>query len=262
MQLQDEYNKVKGHNEKLDEFFGFTYEEIQAKYEKADNSSSNDFYLGFGDASISANTSRANALATSTTLGTPDYTALSHDTGSVKIVSSAVQSKLVTSLISSGVSNASTLATQLKTASNKIEEFMITATLNMWGDTRLSPASLINVVNMVKSTNSNEVERHPTSGNYLILKQVDKISNDSFTQTLSLIRANAALSSNINPQNIDYSKGVERLNEKTSSQIKSEQRAKQLVDTNVNQVNKNNQVISDYLNLWSEYMEALKKQNN
>lgn len=253
-QLQDEYNKVKGHNEVLDEFFGFTYEEVQALYKKTDNSASDAMYLGYGDRySIDSNTSTSDALATSYSSSSVNYGALDDATSAyVKIISSKVQENLVTSITTSGVSDITNVAADLQSAANKIAQFMITATLNMWGDTRLSPASLIYIINRVKSTNSNEVSQHPTSGSYLILKQVDKVSNDSFTQQLSLIRTNASLYSNINPQNIDYSKGVERLNEKTGVQIQDEKNEEWAV-------NENNSIIAEYLNLWDEYIRAIER---
>jgi hypothetical protein len=131
----------------------------------------------------------------------------------------------------------------------------------MWGDTRISPASLIFVTNMVKSVDSNDVTRHPTSGSYLILKQIDKVSNDSFTQQLSLIRTNASIYSNINPQNIDFSKGVERLNEKTNAQLEIEHKAQATVEESMANKEINNLTISLYVSLWDEYLNAIKRKN-
>lgn len=249
----DSYNKVKGHNENLDNFFGYTYEEIKNKYDKADVSATNGLYLGFGNASISTdiNKSKYNE-SLSTVLGTTD--------NKVSIVSSAVQKKLVTKLNSSAVASDTNIAAQLKNASKKIEQFMITATLNMWGDTRITPASIVNVINMVKSTDSDYTSKHPTSGDYLVLKQVDKISGSDFTQQLSLIRANATLYDNINPQNIDFSKGV-RLDE-TKTEMEERIEKNQAFLKKQKERAYASSVLAPILSLWSEYLDAIKRHYN
>lgn len=250
----DAYNKVSGHNENLDNFFGYTYEEIQNKYSKSDTSASNKLYLGFGsnasiETSLSKNEYNEN-ISTTATGDTNDY---------VRIVSSAVQKNLVTQLLSSAVSG--DISTQLKNASRKIEEFMITATMQLWGDIRLAPASLISVTNMVKSTDSQYTTKHPTSGDYIIKSQVDKISANDFTQTLNLIRYKASTTTNINPQNIDYSVPVQANMEKTQRQKEIEEQAKQDLAQKVEEFNQAQNTITQYLNLWDEYMRAIKSKH-
>lgn len=247
--LIDEYNKVSGHNEKLDEFFGFTYDQINALYK---NNYTNDLYLGFGDkATIDTKIDKSKYNSNLATV-TPD------EGLPIKIESEDVNNKLVTSIPSSGAESGLSLATQLKDATSKIEMFMITATLNMWGNTEISPSTLINITNMVKSTDSDYTSKHPTSGDYLVLKQVDRISTDSFTQTLSLIRANTTLYSNINPQNIDYSKGVKKDETKTSSE-KREEAYQELED----KLNTNNPsvYVNTILSLWDEYLSAIARKH-
>lgn len=272
--LINEYNKVKGHNENIDRFFGYTYEQIQAKYKKSNEVDSHSVYLGFGDRTMDFSKNDG-WIAGQDNLATQDYVTSSYgyyyntdheitdfsntENGYSSVVSSAVQKNLVTKLSSSAVADPTIVTTSLKNASAKIEEFMITATMNIWGDIRLSPASLISITNMVKSTNSNDVSRHPTSGKYLILKQIDKISTDTFTQQLSLIRANASLSSNINPQKIDYSKKVQ--SNKTKTEL--EEKAEKAAQFKKEQIEKAQQgtVLQPILSLWDEYLQAIRSKH-
>lgn len=161
------YNKVKIHNEVLDKFFGYTYDEVQkiikdnkfTKYEQV-------------------------------------YSWLNNN------------AKFVTQLNSSAVINQQSLSTAIRDAKAKIQSYMITASMTLWGNAEIRPASLIQVTNMIKSTSTGYSEKHPTSGTYLITKQKDSISGDTFTQTLSMYRANNDLADKINPKKIDYSKGI------------------------------------------------------
>ena len=244
----DAYNKVSGHNENLDEFFGYTYEEVQAKYDKKDTSASNGLYLGFGNAKIetSLSTNEYNENITSTIADENDY---------VRIVSSAIQKNLVTYLSSSAVSG--DISTQLKNAANKIEQFMISATMTLWGDIRLTPASLISVINMVKSTDSDYTSKHPTSGDYVIQKQVDKISANDFTQTLHLLRYKASTTTNINPQNIDYSIPVQASMEKTPYQKELEEK----VEKEIQEIEAVKSKLAEIVSLWDEYMKAIKSKH-
>lgn len=251
----DEYNKVAGHNETIDQFFGYTYEQIKDKYDKKDASATNGLYLGYYNNSNGG-------VTIDTSLDSSEYNeSLSTVEGDandyVTIVSSAVQRNLVTKLASSGVTDAVSLKATLADAATRIEQFPITATLNIWANTKLHPSTLIKITNMVKSKDTNYTEKHPTSGDYLILKQVDKISGSDFQQQLSLIRANATLYDNINPQKIDYSKGVEADMTKTEHEKYMVQKQETL--SKAKQTAANSKVIRNAYSLWTEYIKGIIK---
>ena len=198
--MLQEYNKVKGHNENLDEFLGLSYEEVKDKY--ANKNINNDYWLGFNDATIKkTNTSDSKVCYPVDNLVGSNCTV-----GQVTITSSLVTSKLVSQLTASGFNTQKDAATSLQNARLKMEQFMVTASLNMYADTRIIPSSIIHVTNMVKSLDSNTTTIHPSSGDYLVLKQKDTISGSEFVQQLSLIRKNAKLDAAINPTQIDYTK--------------------------------------------------------
>lgn len=215
-----EYNKVKGHHEVMDKFFGYSYEEMQQKYEKqGSNLDSLSMYLGFGnDAKIYTDDGRdltnivklgsLNGALSGAHYVDSNGNTINGDYSKVHIVSSDVQKRLVKNIYASGVQNSTMSLAEVRNARSKIEEFMITASLNLYADTRINPADIIHITNMVKSQDSDYSEVHPTTGDYLVLKQKDIVSGDQFIQQLSLIRSNARLKANINPQNIDYSRGM------------------------------------------------------
>lgn len=256
-----EYNKVSGHNESLDKYFGYTYSEIKKMYDNA-SSSTNGMYLGFGSNATIGVTSVDENPNTGVGTQTTNYISgniakglLTGDAVSIGAIdSSAVQKNLVTIIPSSGSISASQVSTALADARGKIEKFMLTATMSIWGNTEISPASIISVTNMVKSANDVTVDRHPTSGDYLILKQKDIISKDAFTQQLSLLRANATLTDQINPLKIDYTKRVVANEDKTDKEIQTEHRVE---EQNKSRVSWSSKITS----LWSDYRVGLFNNN-
>lgn len=179
-------NKTKGHSEALDNYFGYTYEQIKDLYgNKAGNSAqgwigipNNCAYVGNDE--------------------------LLSDLGNKLYQSNLVQSGLVNQVPSSAISGDKQSFATLNEVIEHISNFTIQATMNLWGDADLSPNTTIDIINMVKSTNGNMSEVHPTSGRYLIWKQKDSFDNDQYIQQLSLLRYNDKL--NINPEKIDWSK--------------------------------------------------------
>lgn len=258
-----EYNKVKGHNEALDEFFGFTYEQIQELYASGSLDTSYTFWAGFGaDAKVLVDgvptniddlyTTDFNVASDDVKVKFDDISPISTITvdsvsTTATVISSLVQSRLVTSVPSSGVTNEKTMAAQLADARSQVEKFMITASMSLWGDPRITPASMIKVTNLIKSSYA---ELHPTSGDYLVLKQTDTISSDTFTQKLSLIRANANLTANINPQNIDYSVKVQEVSQKTSKE-----EAEIALDKETQWAEDQKGKVSSVVGLWDIYWE-------
>lgn len=219
----DEYNKVAGHNENLDAYFGYTYEEVQKMYENAGatfDAKQKGYWIGFRGSNLSDDSLTKLFLQYHDTKSTTDQVCINvmskdgklevkpvtelTDPNAV-ISSSALTKKLVNKYYSSATTSSKVAANELQNARTKIEEFMITASLNMWGDTRIAPACIIRLTNMVKST-TDIVQKHPTSGEYLVLKQTDSISGDNFIQKLSLLRNKTSLSSGIDKYNIDWSK--------------------------------------------------------
>ena len=254
-----EYNKVKGHNEALDEFFGFTYEQIQELYASDSIDTSYTFWAGFGeDAKVLVDgvpTSIDDLYTPPTDAETESIKTYWGDnqrfmpivTTTATVISSLIQDRLVTSVPSSGVTNEKTMAAQLADARSQVEKFMITASMSLWGDPRITPASMIKVTNLIKSSYT---ELHPTSGDYLVLKQTDTISSDTFTQKLSLIRANANLTANINPQNIDYSVKVQEASQKTSKE-----EAEIALDKETQWAEDQKGKVSSVVGLWDIYWE-------
>ena len=188
----DNYNRVKGHSESLDNFFGYTYEYINSAYNgKYQTSATNSAgYSPLNDAS--------------------------YNNGAYE--SEFIQKGLVNKVPTSAVNGEQEAITTLSSAYNKIKQFTIQASMNLWAHKLISPNSVVQVTNMVKSTNSNIAQKHPTSGKYLVLKQKDSFSDGQFVQQLSMIRYGDNHTS-INPDNIDWSKKanlVDLIEEKTN----------------------------------------------
>lgn len=244
------YNKVSGHNENLDAFFGYTYDDIQ-KLTKGDSSSVkagnvsglwSGFSMDSGTKAVIYNYNKAKGTWEASSSEIQDKLSnMLGDNGSsigavcgvgtsiisnslanvslssklaeadqrVIISSSAYQKKLVNKLTSSAQNSSVSVSAALNNAYAKIKSFIITASMNLWGDINISPASIISVTNMVKKANSHSIQKHPTSGDYLVLKQTDSVSGSEFIQKLSLIRNTADLAEVYNNQNIDWSKGID-----------------------------------------------------
>lgn len=188
----DNYNRVKGHSESLDNFFGYTYEYINSAYSgKYQTSATNSAgYSPLNDAS--------------------------YNNGAYE--SEFIQKGLVNRVPTSAVNGEQEAITTLASAYNKIQQFTIQASMNLWAHKLISPNSVVQVTNMVKSMNSNIAQKHPTSGKYLVLKQKDSFSDGQFIQQLSMIRYGNSHTS-INPDNIDWSKKanlVDLIEEKTT----------------------------------------------
>lgn len=232
-ELINEYNKVKGHNESLDAYFGYTYEQTEEMFkDQLENyASSKNVFLkdaisqsaqstvsqitpddiknvisnlpnwilsGLNNASINNIISSLGDLA--------NYLFTIADTSNeVSYSSDVIQKGLVNNYTSSGTYSESEIRNATKNAYNKIRDFMITAEMTIWGNIHISPNTIINVTNMVKSSDPYKPTLHPSSGQFLVLKQEDEISKDSFIQKLSLIRYNDDLQDQMSPK-IDYSK--------------------------------------------------------
>lgn len=200
------YNKVKGHQVNLDEFFGYTYERI------------NDLY-----SSVLENYSKARNIYTSEYLNGNNITKITEnyriwqdnnqlqDTSVLQYIVSSdlIQKGLVTNYNISA-ENYQTSKNLIASAYNRIKQFTITADMTIWGDIRLSPNSVIYILNMVKSSDPYISTEHPSSGEYRIIKQTDNVSNGQFTQRLHMLR-NDKIESSINKNRIDWSKPVKEL---------------------------------------------------
>lgn len=178
--------KTKGHNDTFDSWLGLTYEDVE-KVTSEDNS------------------------------GTENYD---------KALSLA-QNALVTSpgalLVGTSAYNSTDVITRVKEAEDKITKSVIKATLNMWGNTKVAPARNIRVTNMLKGGvyNSDIPQKHPSSGDYLILNMQDKISSSGYIQSLNLIRYTEDVEEGINAAKIDYTQGAKYVVKETGLGIES-----------------------------------------
>lgn len=167
----ESYNKVKGHNEALDNFFGYTYEKIRDK---------------FGDASKA----------------THGWVGLANETSSNGVfTSSLIQSGLVNRYANSALNSDTESLALAQNVKSRISKYMIQASMNLWGDSTISPGCKISVTNMIKSSNSNEAEVHPTSGVYLVYKQRDTFDGQNYTQQLSMYRVD---DKPVNTYNVEF----------------------------------------------------------
>ena len=169
-----EYNKVSGFNEGLASFFGYSYKEALSQGFKVTSA---------GD-------------KTNITLeGVTNPYAKGKDAGSFTLTSPQLllnteyySEKLVSSLAISSVSSGTEVRGRLEAAKSKIRDYMIKASMTLWGDVRLKPASLIKVINMIKSSDAVYPTEHFSSGVYMIQSQSDEISGSGFVQTLNLLK--------------------------------------------------------------------------
>ena len=174
----ESYNRVKGHNEALDTFFGYNYEYIKKT---------------FGDSKI----------ATNGWVGIAD---LSRQTGTTGLKdtfnSSLIQKGLVNRYANSAINSNTESLALAQDVKAKISKYMIQASMNLWGDSEISPGCKINITNMIKSSKRSQAEVHPTSGTYLVYKQKDTFDGSNYTQQLSMYRID---DKPINTYNVDYS---------------------------------------------------------
>lgn len=190
---------TKGHSEALDAFFGYTYEEIEEKY--GSNKTHDLGWVGFDGA-----TTVANGI----------------------YQSDMVQNGLVNDLPTSGEDSSTAVIASAADVYSKMKEFSIQATLTVYGSADVSPNSIINVTNMVKSDNPSVSEVHPTSGKYLVLKQKDSFANNQYIQTLSLLKSNGA---QINPLKIDWTKSIKTVSNKLDTGKKNNSSSKKETNT-------------------------------
>lgn len=161
----ENYNKVKGHSEALDLYYGYSYEYVKQNF--GDNQTSSYGWIGLKDAkSISVNDSSMNAKV---------------------YKSSTVQKGLVNRLATSATTDLESYSTA-EAVRNRIKQFTIQATMNLWGDPNISPNMTIDVTNMIKSNKTNVAEVHPTSGKYLVYKQRDTFDGSQYMQQLTMYR--------------------------------------------------------------------------
>ena len=115
-----------------------------------------------------------------------------------------------TELIMSGSNDPKEVQSKLLTAREKIAKFTIKATMSLWGDYRIAPACNIEVINMLKGGvgNNSTPQKHPSSGDYLILSMQDKIDSGGFIQNLNLLRYGEDTQKTFNTYNIDYTQAA------------------------------------------------------
>lgn len=174
----EDIRKTKGHNDTFDSWLGLKYNTVQRAIDKSEL--------------------------------TEDCSSYGTDIQNIAIglAQNALISSPTTKLSSSGAYNSIDVTGNIKKAIKIIEDFTVTANMNMWGDYRIKPAGVINITNMVKGGryNNNFPEKHPSSGRYVIQSVSESISSSSYTQSLNLLRFTEDLEKLINPYNIDYSK--------------------------------------------------------
>ena len=180
-----EIKKTVGHNDTFDDWLGLKYDTVEKTKEK-------------------------NKLTGS---GENDGTKLL-DNYLRGMAQNALVTSPTTKLVTSSVYSTTNVKTNIINARKYIEDFTITANMTMWGDYRIKPAAIIKITNMVKGgdNNSNIPQKHPSSGEYLILKISETISASSYVQSLDLLRDSADLKELINPYNIDYTIAAENYN--------------------------------------------------
>lgn len=170
--VAEEIARGSGHNDTFDDWLGLTYNDV----EKA-----------FGETSLEPD-ALFNRLK--------------------EIAQTSLVNKPSALLMGSGYEESDDILTKLGVAEKSIMDTVIKATMSLWGNTSICPACNINIMNMIKGgvSNSFAPQRHPSSGDYLILSMQDKIDGGSFIQNLNLLRYTDAVTESINKNRIDYSK--------------------------------------------------------
>lgn len=177
----NEYNKVAGFNEGLASFFGYSFDEAQSSGFKVTASGTKSSVTLSGDSNPYATKDEPFTLTSPQLLINSDF----------------YSEKLVSSLAVSSVSSVTEIKGRLENSKSKIRDFMIKASMTLWGDVRLKPASLIKVVNMIKSSDNMYPTEHFSSGVYMIQSQSDEISGAGFIQTLNLLKYTSDFKNNV-----------------------------------------------------------------
>lgn len=187
----DAFNKVSGFNEGLASFFGLSYDEAKSQ--------------GFRISTKNATKSTITLIGETNPYDTMDQP-FTFTNPQLVINSSYYDDKLVSTLASSAVSSNAEVIGSLESAKRSIKDYMLKATMTLWGDIRLKPASLIRVTNMIKSRDKYLPEQHFSSGTYIIQKQTDELSGSGFIQTLNLLKYSQALESSLSAlSEVDWS---------------------------------------------------------
>lgn len=213
------FNKVAGHNEGLDAFLGYNYSEILVNEDLAKaNASAIEAISNMWDPSDSETNVTKIKGDTNPYMNDVDLTGMSPyqdvtdyilDNPQTILNTNIFSNNLTSTLNISAVESSTEIKSKLVAAKEKIASYMVKATMTMWGNTKIAPASLISITNMVKSTNKNYPSKHPTSGDYLIQSQTDQIDGSGFIQTLNMYRYTANVESSLNSTKIDWSKGIQ-----------------------------------------------------
>ena len=166
----DQIEQTRGHNDTFDAWLGLTYNDVENKVAE--------------DASADSKYDTALTLAQNALVTPPN-----------------------SFLMNSAGYDITDIEGNILLAKDKIEKTTIKATLSMWGNTEVAPARSIEVLNMVKGGEGNSAtpQRHPSSGEYMILSQQDRISASGFIQNLNLLRYSKDVREGINKYKIDYS---------------------------------------------------------
>ena len=167
-----EYNKVSGFNEGLASFFGYSYNEALSSGFKIDM----------------AGKSTTDTLTGDTNPYRTDDEPFTLKSPQLLLNSTLYDDKLVSSLAISAATSETEIRGRLEQAKRNIQDIMVKATMTLWGDIRLKPASLIKVVNMIKSSDAIYPVQHFSSGVYMIQSQTDEISKSGYIQTLNLLK--------------------------------------------------------------------------
>lgn len=181
----EEIKKSVGHNDTFDDWLGLKYDTVEKTKEK---------YKLTGD-------------------GETDGTKLL-DNHLMGLAQNALITSPATKLIASGAYDATDIKGNIQKAVKNIQDFTITANMTMWGDYRIKPAGIISILNMIKGGehNRNYPQKHPSSGDYLILKVSETINASGYIQSLDLLRNSEDLKELINPYKIDYTVTPENYN--------------------------------------------------
>ena len=194
-ELTEDIRKTLGHNDTFDRWLGLSYNTVQNEVEKKMPSDKLVNYYNEG---------------------------IKIQNIAIGLAQNALVSSPTTKLVSSGIHNRDDVIGNIQQAIKYIEDFTITANMNMWGDYRIKPAGIIKIANYVKggANNSNTPQRHPSSGEYMIQKVSETISASGYIQSLDLLRFTRDLNKLINPYNINYERAASPL---TAEGIKNAQ---------------------------------------
>lgn len=189
------YVKTRGHNEFIDNFFGYTYDHIKDNY---DDHEAVHGWMGLKDARLEQTVRQSHHEKINGRNVDRSYQVFSSD-----IVNKGLVNLYPMSAVDSKLSQVATL----QEVNTRIKNATVLASMSLWGIADLSPNLVIEITNMVKSTDSFLPTVHPTSGKYLIQSQEDVFSNNEYIQKLNLIRVEAV--DLVQAQKINWSKRFE-----------------------------------------------------